>query len=221
MIDVFKFLNKSIKFELIYTTAKGEKYSFDSEIVEVLEDKILVKDPISNQFDFGNIEIFERLNTIAYTGEGVLSSNVNYLSKENEGIFISFPYNNQFCQRRENTRIPMHIDFELTSVNNGCAIFNSEVLKSKNISGKGLACITEEPLPDFDNARIKLHMQDEKIEAFCRKVYHKEMDINGETFFINGIAFTDISKEDVKRIVKQCMKFEIISKHNERLFETL
>ena len=221
MIDAFKYLNKSIKFELIYTNAKGEKYSFDSEIIEVLEDKILIKNPVSNQFDFNNIELFEKLNTIAYTAEGVLSSNVNYLSKEDDGIYISFPYNNQFCQRRENARIPMHIDFELTSVNNECSVFNSETLKSKNISGKGLACITSEPLPDFENARIVMHLQDTTVEAFCRKVYSKEMDINGEPAYINGIAFTEISKEDVKTIVKQCMKFEIISKHNERLFETL
>jgi len=221
MIDTFKFLKKSIKFELIYTNLKGEKYSFESEILEVLDDKILITYPFSHTFDFNFIEIFEKLNTIAYTVDGVLSSNVNYLEKADNGIFISFPYNNQFCQRRENARIPMHIDFELTSVNNSNSIFNSTTLKSKNISGKGLACITTEALPDFENARIVMHFPDNDIEAFCRKVYSKEMLMNDDKVFINGIAFTEISKEDIKLIVKNCMKFEIISKHNERLFETL
>jgi len=221
MIDIFKFLKKSVRIELIYTNENGEKCSFDSEVIEIEEDKIFIKHPVSRLFSFDDVEIFERLNTIVYTQDGVLSNNVNYLSKEEDGIYISFPYNNQFCQRRENTRIPMHIDFELTSVNVNCKIYNSETLKTKDISGKGLACITSEPLPEFDNAKIVLHLPNADIEAFCRKVYSKELLLNDERAYVNGIAFTEISKEDVKTIVKSCMKFEIASRHNERLFESL
>jgi len=98
MIDIFKFLKKSVRIELIYTNENGEKCSFDSEVIEIEEDKIFIKHPVSRLFSFDDVEIFERLNTIVYTQDGVLSNNVNYLSKEEDGIYISFPYNNQFCQ---------------------------------------------------------------------------------------------------------------------------
>ena len=43
MIDIFKFLKKSVRIELIYTSENGEKCSFDSEVIEIEEDKIFIK----------------------------------------------------------------------------------------------------------------------------------------------------------------------------------
>jgi len=219
MIDVYSFLKKSVRFELVYTNNNGKTFSFDTEIKEVFDDKVLVEYPRSKEYNFSDIEIFARLNAVVYTDSGVLTSNVNLLKKdygEFKDVFISFPYNNQFCQRREDTRIPMHVDFELNVQN-----ANMYALKTKNISGKGIACITPEPLVAFDNAEITLHMPNADITALCRKVYSKEIEFNGNVSFVNGIAFTEISQDNVNTIIKETLRFQLDSKRNERLFETL
>ena len=218
MIDVYSFLKKSVKFELVYVGDNGKQISFESEIKEVCDDKILISLPINKEVGFSVVETFAKLNAIVYTQEGVLTSNVNILKKnhgEFNDVYISFPYNNQFCQRREDTRIPMHIDFELTIDG---AMY---ALKSKNVSGKGIACITSEPLSDFESADIIMHFPSADVNAICRKVYSKEIDLNGNISYLNGIAFIDITQENIKQIVRECLKFQLESKHNERLFETL
>ncbi len=224
MIDIYEFLKKSVKFELIYNDDRGRQISFETEVVDILEDRLIVKKPMPDTNAFDVVQQFDRLNTIAYTNEGVLSSNINFLGTiddDTQNIYISFPYNNQFCQRRENSRTPMHIAFELEILNSGNGALVKHELKTKNVSGKGLACLTETPLVDFDNARIFMHFKGADIEAFCRKVYSKELILNGKTMYINGIAFTNISKEHVRLVMKKCLQFEIDAKHNERLFETL
>ena len=223
MIDVYSFLKKSVRLELVYTDPAGVQSSFESEVKEILDDKFLITHPKSKTANFDKVETFAKLNLIIYTEDGVLSSNVNVLKKEHgqdKDTFISFPYNNKFCQRREDTRIPMHIDFEL-NISDGENIVEMYALKSKNISGKGIACITGDPLCDFKNAEIVLHLNSGVISAFCRKVYSEELSLNGNQAFVNGIAFTDIKDDDVNLIVKECLKFQLDSKRNERLFETL
>ncbi len=223
MIDVFNFLKKSVRLELVYTDISGVQSSFESEIKEIFDDKILVAYPKSKTINFDKVETFARLNVIIYTEDGVLSSNANVLKKEHgeaKDVFISFPYNNQFCQRREDTRIPMHVDFEL-NISDGENIIEMYALKSKNISGKGLACITAEPLSDFESGEVTIHLNATDIQALCRKVYSKELILNDSCLYINGLAFTDIKQEDINLIVKECLKFQLESKRNEKLFETL
>ena len=223
MIDILSFLKKSVNLELVYTNLSGIQSSFKSEVKEIFDDKILIAYPKSPSANFDTVETFAKLNLIVYTEDGVLSSNVNVLKKEHgadKDTFISFPYNNKFCQRREDTRIPMHIDFEL-NISDGENIIEMYALKSKNISGKGIACITGEPLSDFKNAEIIMHLNTGDVSAFCRKVYSKELLLNENQVYVNGIAFTDINQEDVNLIVKECLKFQLDSKRNERLFETL
>lgn len=220
MIDIYKHIEKSIKIELVYVQGASFTVTYNSEIENVLDEKIFVKLPENAEFPFVNIPVFAKLNIIIYSQDGVVTGNVNLLKIENNCACISFPYNNQFCQRREDTRIPMHLNFEL-EVWQDNEISEKFLLKSKNISGKGLASITTEPLPDFQSARLTLFFDNNEIEATCRKVYSKEIILNDRVMFINGIAFTEISKEDVRTIIKNCMKFQIESQHNERLFESL
>lgn len=223
MIDIFNFLKKSIKFEIIYTSKAGKQVTFKSEILDIKDDKILITCPKNNICNFDVVDEFEKLNIVVYTSDGVLTSNVNVLKKDhgdNKDVYISFPYNNQFCQRREDTRIPMHIDFEL-NISDSSNIMSLLNLKTKNISGKGLACITSEPLQDFENAEASIKFSTNTINVFCRKVYSKELMLNDQIAYINGIAFTEISQEDINFIVKECLKFQLESKHNEKLFETL
>ena len=85
----------------------------------------------------------------------------------------------------------------------------------------GFPCQTPEPLVAFDNAEITLHMPNADITALCRKVYSKEIEFNGNVSFVNGIAFTEISQDNVNTIIKETLKFQLDSKRNERLFETL
>ena len=56
MIDIFKFLKKSVRIELIYTNENGEKCSFDSEVIEIEEDKIFIKHPVSRLFSFDDVD---------------------------------------------------------------------------------------------------------------------------------------------------------------------
>lgn len=218
MIDVYKLLKKLVKVDIIYTSESGQQVSFRSEIIETFDDRILLACPVNNIAEFDIFGNHTKFTAIFYTEDGVLSGNITLMQNsvdDEKNIYVSFPYNNQFCQRRENTRIPMHVDFDLTL--NGQQL----ALKTKNISGRGIACMTKEPLPDFKNAQIILHMPSSSIKIICRKVYSKNINLDVEEPILNGIEFTEISDNDVNTIVKDCLKFQLDSKHNERLFETL
>ena len=217
MIDVYKFLKRNTNIELVWDK-NCKQIKFKSVILYVFEDRLYLEKPKNNYDIFEKIENLEKLQIVVCTEEGVLSGSANLLSKnanEKGNFFISFPYNNQFCQRRENTRIPMHVSFEITIGE------ETQTLKTKNISGKGLACLTEEPLPDFSETKIVLHMPSKDINIICRKVYSKELITEQEKIFLNGVEFTDIADSDVGVIIKDCLKFQLDSKHNERLFETI
>lgn len=220
MIDVYKHIEKSIKIELVYSKTASWAITYKTEIESVMDEKIFIKLPESDEFSFVDVPIFSKLNIIIYSQDGVVTGNVNLLKLDDDRACISFPYNNQFCQRREDARIPMHLNFELGILKNN-EISDKFFLKSKNISGKGLACITAEPLPDFQHAQITLFFDNNEIEAICRKVYSKEINLNDKLMYINGIAFTEISKQNMHTIIKNCMRFQIESQHNERLFESL
>ena len=217
MIDVYKFLKRDTNIELVYED-NGKQVKFKSVILYVFEDRLYLAKPSKNYNIFEKIEKFEKFQVVVCTEEGVLSGNTNLLDKnanENGNFFISFPYNNQFCQRRENTRIPMHVTFDINIGEEKTSF------KTKNISGKGLACLTTEPLPEFSNTALVLHMPSCDINILCRKVYSKELDTGDKKLFLNGVEFTDINEKDVGIIIKDCLKFQLDSKHNERLFETI
>ena len=218
MIEIYKFLKRNTNVELVWDN-KGNQVKFKSSILYVFEDRLYLSEPKSDFENFDNVDLYEKIQVIVCTEDGVLSGNANVLEKnanQKGNVFLSFPYNNQFCQRRENTRIPMHVFFDLM-LGDG----NTMTMKTKNISGKGLACMTKEPLPDFSDTQIILHMPSGDINIICRKVYSKSVDLGEENLFLNGVEFTDISEKDVSLIIKDCLKFQLESKHNERLFETL
>lgn len=218
MTDIYKFLKSNINVDVIRTMPNGQQVSFRSKLLEVLDDKLFLAEPKSLNFSFNDVVEYEKLTVVFSTSEGVLSGNVNFLRKniENNGVYISFPYNNKFSQRRENTRIPMHVDFVLQLAED--QIYH---LKTKNISGKGLACMTYEPLPEFSDTKIVLFMPSAQLNIFCRKVYSRPVEGMPEKIFLNGIEFLDIDEKSVAIIIKDCLKFQLESKHNERLFETL
>ena len=217
MIDIYKFLKKDMNVELIWDN-QGNQTKFRSSVLYVFDDRLYLSKPQNNEEIFDKINTYEKLKFVICTQEGVLSGSANLLEKNanNKGnIFISFPYNNEFCQRRENTRIPMHVLFDLTYSD------KTLTLKTKNISGKGLACLTDEPLEDFTDANVILHMPSGDMNLLCRKVYSKALDISEGKYFLNGLEFTDISEQNIGVIIKDCLKFQMESKHNERLFETI
>ncbi|MCR4880963.1 MAG: PilZ domain-containing protein [bacterium] len=217
MVDVYKFLKKNTDVELVWDN-QDKQVKFKSSIVCSLEDRLCLSKPYNNSTNFDVVAEFEKLQIVICTEDGVLSGNTNLLertSNQEDNVFISFPYNNQFCQRRENARIPMHVHFDLMLPDGYLT------LKTKNISGKGLACITKEALPDFTETPVTLHMPGGDLQLTCRKVYSKLTDFGNEKLYLNGVEFTDISEENVALIIKDCLKFQMESKHNERLFETL
>ena len=217
MVDVYKFLKRNMNVELIWDN-QGKQIRFKSSILYTFDDRLYLAKPISPDEDFEIIDVYEKLQILIFTEAGVLSGNANLLEKDANqkgNVFISFPYNNQFCQRRENARIPMHVHFDLMLPD------GSVTLKTKNISGKGLACITKEPLPDFVDTQLTMHMPSGDLDLVCRKVYSKVVDFEKEHLYLNGVEFTSISENDVAIIIKDCLKFQMESKHNERLFETI
>ena len=218
MVDVYKFLKRNANLELVWNN-KGRQVVFKSSILYVFDDRIYLSRPQNDTENFESVNVYEKMQVVICTEEGVLSGNANLVEKnsnEEGNVFISFPYNTQFCQRRENARVPMHAEFDLYIEEN-----QTLHLTTKNVSGKGLACITNEPLPDFADKRLVLHLQGRDIEIAARKVYSQKMEIPESELYLNGIEFTEISQDDVAIILKVCLKFQMNSKHNERLFETL
>ncbi|MCQ2957759.1 MAG: PilZ domain-containing protein [Candidatus Gastranaerophilales bacterium] len=224
MINPFNYIKQTAELEFTYIDNNNERYSFNSQVLEILPDKIKMSKPINKLDDFNMINAYDKLQIKIFTDDGAFSCDTNFLDFTDDtytDIYISYLYNCNFVQQRNSKRIPLHIDSELNILNSGNGVLDTVYFKTKDISETGTACITKEPLPDFNNARLTLHLENIDIIAFCEKVYSKEMELNEEILFLNGIKFTNISTHDITIIMKEMLKFQYGYQTNELMIENL
>ena len=218
MVNPFDYIKISSYLELIYTDKNNESFAFNAKVIDILSDRIKMSEPLNKLEKFDIVEPYERLDMKFYTEEGLFSANVNFIDFEDNtytNIYISYPYNNSFIQRRSIKRNPIHVDGELNLLNTGEGVINTIYFKTKDMTKSGTACITKKPLPDFDNARLVLHFEEVDIIVFCQKVYSKEIELNDEIIYLNGLKFNEISKEDIKILTKESLKLQFNSSDTE------
>ena len=212
MLNPFDYIKISAFLELTYTDKNNEAFSFNTRVIDILPDRIKMSEPVNKIEKFAVVEPYEKLDLNFYSEEGVYSANVNFLDFEDNtftNIYISYPYNNSFTQRRAIKRNNVLVDGELDILNTGNGVINTIYFKTKDISTSGTAFITKKPLPEFDNARLILHFEEVDITAFCKKIYSKETYVNEEKIYLNGLKFNEISKEDIRILNKESLKLQL------------
>ena len=115
MADIYNYLDESKKIEVVYKDKSGMPYQLSSQVNKISEDKILIAPP-ETKGRVINIEDGEKIKIIVCTDSGIFSGYSNVIGKQlqgDTGLWISFPYNSQHCQRREYLRAPVHVEFEL------------------------------------------------------------------------------------------------------------
>ena len=150
MLNPFDYIKISAFLELTYTDKNNEAFSFNTRVIDILPDRIKMSEPVNKIEKFAVVEPYEKLDLNFYSEEGVYSANVNFLDFEDNtftNIYISYPYNNSFTQRRAIKRNNVLVDGELDILNTGNGVINTIYFKTKDISTSGTAFITKKPLP--------------------------------------------------------------------------
>ncbi|MDD3594465.1 MAG: PilZ domain-containing protein [Candidatus Gastranaerophilales bacterium] len=222
MVDIYKFLTKDTKLEIVYTDKLGVSFILNSEIKEVQEDKILIAKPLPLEENV-TIEENGKIRIIICTEIGIFSGNASILKRDfgpGQDVFISFPYNNQHCQRREYVRVPIHTTLELSMFKEGSLVLK-QAFKTKNLSGKGCCFISQKELPQADKMKVLLNIEDEQLDLVCEKVYTREVHLNNDKIFLNALNFTNIQTDDINKIIRACFKFQLEQRRNEKLFSSI
>jgi c-di-GMP-binding flagellar brake protein YcgR len=224
MVDIYNYLIESKKIEVIYKDQAGIPYQLSSQINKLADDRILIAPP-ETKGKAVNIEDGTKIKIIICTEQGIFSGYSTVMSKklyeEMPGLWISFPYNSQHCQRREYLRAPIHVEFELNIFKDRDR--QDQIVKkyiTKSLSGKGLNFISDAPLVDYYDIQCKIFLNDnhEPIESACEHIYSKKINIMGEDKYQHALAFSTISEHDVDRLVKICFKYQIEQRRNEKFY---
>jgi c-di-GMP-binding flagellar brake protein YcgR len=227
MVDIYNYLSESKKIEVIYKDKAGIPYQLSSQINKLTEDRILIAPP-SVKGKVINIEDGTKIKIIICTEQGIFSGYSTVIGKklydEDMGLWISFPYNSQHCQRREYLRAPIHLEFELTIFKDKDR--QEKIIKkyiTKSLSGKGLNFISEDQLTDYYDIYCKILLNDNynsPIESTCEHIYSKKTNIDGDHKYQHALAFSNISEHDIDRLVKICFKYQIEQRRNEKFYNS-
>jgi len=215
MADIYDFLNELAQLDIEYIARDNKPYLLKSYIRRLEEHKILIAPPEYN----GNAYNLPEGNMV---GVGVHSEKGVYLGEcrvvgkdlsDIQGVWISYPTGMQVIQRREYLRIPLRLECQFIIYQDGFRK-NKKVLNlyTRDISGSGFSCISDEPLPQYFDLEAKINFNDEEnvpIVSRCEHIYSEIMVIDDERKCINAFAFIDIKQVDVERIVKASFKYQL------------
>lgn len=196
----YTFLKPSNKLEII---ANGHNLYCTIYFVE--NDGITVFTDNKNQLSEQDIEInIYSFDGIYYAKSKILSSN-----ELNGQIFyrLAFPMHIKHTQRREYLRADIETDFTLNVTH-----YEDEVEKissvTKNICAKGLCFIASKPIKTYSQLSIELYLGGRVIFTHAEIVYSNPVRVNNSFKFMTAVTFTDVSKEAMDFITKECIKFK-------------
>ncbi len=212
MADIYDYLKLNKDIELRFTNEKGDYISLKSKIQILDENRILIEPPELYGKPY-KLTDRNNLDLIIYTGEGMYIGGSSVISKELgtvSGIWINYPFNSRYIQRREYLRIFINIEIELT-IYLDKEKHQKEVLalRTNDLSGRGLSFISDSFLSDYYDIECSFSIPDEKdtvIVTRCDHIYSKKIQEFEKTKYVNALAFIDMDKNDVDRVVKFCFK---------------
>lgn len=212
MLDISKQFKEFKVFEVAFFSEKRELQKLLCTVKSIESNRIVIN--ANNQ---KNKNIFassdDELQLHIYTEQGVYSatSKVLLVSK---GIIsteyvITYPENSKHSQRREYFRAEIAVNFALTVFNDGDSeqvIINST---TKNICGKGMSYIADEPLGGYSTLEVEFFFQERVIRSFAELVYTQPIMVGEKQQYINAFTLTDISKHNIEFIIKKCFLHQL------------
>ena len=213
-MDVNDFIKELAQFEIEFIDDGGNYCCFNSHIKRIYDDYIFISPPQKRGISY-NIKDGQQIDIVFKTVKGVMSARSAVLNKQLDrvsGLNISFPYNNRFTERRSFVRTPINLNIEVIKffdINHK----RKELVhvQTRNISGSGLAYISNEPLVNYYDLNCKIYINDgkEPINVRCEHVYSKKVKINTQKAYLTALAYINISEEQISRIVKACFKYQV------------
>ncbi len=210
MADIYDYLTLNKNIELKYTNDEGNYISLRSKILILDKDQILVEPPEQGGKHY-NLKDGLNLDIAIYSGEGMYIGGSSIISKELgeiSGLWINYPLNSRYVQRREYLRIATNIKFELT-IYLDKEKHQKEILRleANDISGRGLSFSSDDFLSDYYDIECSFYIPDDDkdtiITSRCEHIYSKKIK---EKSYMNALAFIDMEKKNVDRVVKFCFK---------------
>lgn len=223
MIDIYNFINELTKFEITFKDENNIPHCYRSHIKSIYDDRILIAPPTKNNRAV-TIKDGQKVKMIICTQTGVYTAETQVLSRELEhtpGLWMAYPHNTKHSQRREYLRAPLDIDFELIITKSNKT--NEKIVSThqiKDISGKGLSFVSDEPLTNYYDieANIKLKDNDKKpLHTSCEHIYSNQYVANGKVKYIHALAFIDIPDHSSEKIIKQCFKHQLEHRRKQKL----
>lgn len=150
-----------------------------------------------------------------YAQDGIYNAKSTILSSNclGEKVFykLTFPTNIKHSQRREYLRADINAEFCLVVEEIG---EESKKISSvtKNICAKGLCFIADHLITTYKNIYVEIYLKDEVIKTHAELVYANPIRMDNTFKFLTAVTFTDISKDKMDFIAKECRNFVASSK---------
>ena len=217
-MDIYNNFREFKAFDLFFDL-EGEQKMVSCNIRCIEKDTLVVD---SNNEDNENIQIPKntKVRLLIYTNDGLYSAYSTILEVNsgtiNTEYIISRPKENIRSQRREYYRaeMPIQANIEITDIVSGENFTLTG--KTKNISGKGIAIISDIPLYDSKSYIIKttLYFEDKTIITDANLVYSKKYESLSKTRYIQAFSFPNISEKAMDYILKKCFLYQLEMRKN-------
>lgn len=213
MVDIYNQFKDFKAFEVTFSDENGDAQKIYCSIRCIENDTIVID--ANNQ---KNKNIFAtvgaKLKLYIYTESGIYSASSSVLQVDkgiiNTEYVIEYPTDSKHSQRREYFRADMPIPFELevNDKNEGQITFQG---KTKNICGKGMCFVSDKPIYESEDTKIKatVTFEEKTITSNATLVYSKQIEAAGIQKYVHAFAFNDISQKEIDFIVKKCFLHQL------------
>lgn len=215
--DIYDYIKELALLEIEYKDSEGKFNHLISYIKRMEEDRILIDSPHYKGTVY-NMPVGKALGIGIHANAGINIGESTVIGKELSiisGIWISYPYNTQYIQRREYLRAPLDFEADITVFEDRDKTKTyTQKIKLRDISGKGLSYISPEPLLNYYDIECKIYLHNNKSFIFsrCEHIYSRPIKIKDENKYLNVFTFIDMKMKDIEKLVKLCFKYQLESK---------
>lgn len=204
-IESFFPIGQKISIKRSYT---DDTLSYPSYVKDVCEDYVFV-DLISNAGTLIPIREDAEVEVILTNSQGAwqgVSTVWEVVKNDLGGIWLTFPEDLKLIQERQFLRLETVLPVTFFATN---LFYQIELVKgyTKNISGSGVAVITDKPLNKFRKLSIDLSFGDIKIISDVKFVHTRKDHATNQP--ISGLHFIDLEYAWMQRIHQQIVELQM------------
>lgn len=215
MADIYDQFKDFKSFEVTFYNDNNELQKIFCNVKSIENSSIVIDaDNAQNHNVFAKVG--DDLKLYIYTENGIYSATSKVLLAK-KGVFateyiISYPANSKHSQRREyfradlNVKFKMNVSAPLGSGTDAGFVFESD---TRNICGKGMSYIADNPFPEYDVITLDLFFDEKTINTMAKLVYSKQIVVGNKPKFIHAFTFTNIFSKDIDFIVKKCFLHQL------------